>query len=133
MIRELLSIVPRRYHPFVVPGERRSAGMMPDMDAQRILSKADEIETARQAARLEAIGPLASILAERKQLEAALAETEGPYRRAYAKAGAAGWSDTELHQLGATAPEPTRRRSTRSTARSTASGASAQAGSPATS
>ncbi|MFJ3601093.1 hypothetical protein ACIPRU_32015 [Streptomyces sp. NPDC090126] len=52
------------------------------MDAQGILNKADEIETARQAARLEAIGPLASILAERKQLEAALAETDGPYRRA---------------------------------------------------
>ncbi|MFH9133934.1 hypothetical protein [Streptomyces sp. NPDC017524] len=38
------------------------------MDAQKTLSKADEIEAARQAARKDAIGPLATVLAERKQL-----------------------------------------------------------------
>ncbi|MYT82497.1 MULTISPECIES: hypothetical protein [unclassified Streptomyces] len=79
------------------------------MDAQRVLSKADEIEAARQAARKEAIGPLAAVLAERKRLEAALAETEAPYRKAYAKAEAADWSGAELGQLGAEAPEPPRR------------------------
>ncbi|WP_057668749.1 hypothetical protein [Streptomyces anulatus] len=80
------------------------------MDAQKILSKADEIEAARQAARKGAIGPLATILAERKQLEAALAETEAPYRKAYTTAAAAGWSGAELSQLGAEAPEPRRAR-----------------------
>lgn len=82
---------------------------MPGMDAQKILSKADEIEAARQAARKGAIGPLATILAERKQLEAALAETEAPYRKAYTTAEGAGWSGAELSQLGADAPEPHRR------------------------
>lgn len=83
--------------------------MMPLMDAQKILTKADEIEAARQAARKDAIGPLATILAERKQLEAALAETEAPYRRAYTRAEAAGWSGAELTQLGAEVPEAPRR------------------------
>ncbi|WP_162602920.1 hypothetical protein [Streptomyces sp. CS090A] len=101
------------------------------MDAQKILSKADEIESARQAARLEAIGPLATILARRKRLEAELAETDAPYRKAYAKAGAAGWSDTELNQLGADAPEPSRRRIGRPTSRSTSSVAVTAAQSPA--
>ncbi|MYW76743.1 hypothetical protein GTY38_01180 [Streptomyces sp. SID8369] len=95
------------------------------MDAQEILTKANSIEAARQAARLEAINEVAVILAERKQLEAALAETDGPYRKAYAKAGAAGWSESELGQLGADAPEPSRRRSARSS-RSTPSSAPSQ-------
>ncbi len=89
---------------------------MPGMDAQKILSKADEIEAARQAARKGAIGPLATILAERKRLEAALAETEAPYRKAYTTAEAAGWSGAELSQLGAEAPEPPRRARGRQTA-----------------
>ncbi|MER8268043.1 hypothetical protein ABT007_28035 [Streptomyces griseus] len=79
------------------------------MDAQKILGKADELDAARRAARKDAIGPLAAVLAERKRLEAALAETEAPYRKAYTKAEAAGWSGAELGQLGAEAPEPPRR------------------------
>ncbi|WP_371606829.1 hypothetical protein OG725_36910 (plasmid) [Streptomyces sp. NBC_01213] len=79
------------------------------MDAQKILNKANEIEAARQAARTDAIGPLAKVLAERKRLEAALAEMEAPYRRAYAKAEAAGWSSAELTQLGAEVPVSPRR------------------------
>ncbi len=107
---------------------------MPGMDAQKILDKAADIEAAKRAARSLAISSLATILAERKRLEAALADTEAPYRKAYAKAGAAGWSDAELSQLGADKPEPPRRggrgaRST-STARSNQAATGAPAESP---
>ncbi|MGC5401744.1 hypothetical protein ACPXCP_39150 [Streptomyces sp. DT20] len=77
------------------------------MDAQVILGKADAIEASRQAARKAAIVPLATILAERQQLQAALAQTEAPYGKAYAAAEAAGWESSELSELGA--DEPTRR------------------------
>ncbi|MFF3264982.1 hypothetical protein ACFYWO_38195 [Streptomyces sp. NPDC002932] len=91
------------------------------MDAQVILGKADAIEASRQAARKAAIAPLATILAERQQLQAALAQTEVPYGKAYAAAEAAGWESSELSELGA--EEPTRRpRSPRKRARSGTSG-----------
>ncbi|MCB5169592.1 hypothetical protein LG634_32895 [Streptomyces bambusae] len=77
------------------------------MDVHDILKKAQELQAARQTA----LQPLAEILAERKQLESMLADTEVGYGKAYAAAEKAGWSAAELTALGA--PEPTRRPSAR--------------------
>ncbi|MFP8906181.1 hypothetical protein [Streptomyces atacamensis] len=59
------------------------------------------------SSRLEAIKPLAELIAERKRLRDLLEQTEKPYGAAYAAATAAGWTAEELRQMGA--EEPTRR------------------------
>ncbi|MFD6918311.1 hypothetical protein [Streptomyces virginiae] len=67
------------------------------------------IETAQSllASRLDVVRPLAQIIAERKSLQAQLADVERRYGAAYASAEAGGWTTGELAQMGAT--EPTRR------------------------
>ncbi|MCX4808983.1 hypothetical protein OG594_46885 [Streptomyces sp. NBC_01214] len=67
------------------------------------------IETAESllSSRLDVVRPLAQIIAERKHLQAQLADVERRYGAAYANAEAGGWTTGELAQMGAT--EPTRR------------------------
>ena len=74
---------------------------MPAMaSAQEILRRMEEI----QAARAEAIEPLAEILEERGELLRQVAALDEPYGRAFAAAEAAGWSATELVAMGAEEP-----------------------------
>lgn len=60
-----------------------------------------------QAARAEAIAPLAQIQDERADLLRRLAALDEPYGKAYADAEVAGWSPQELTEIGI--DEPVRR------------------------
>ena len=55
-------------------------------------------------AQLDALGPLESILQERKDLKAKLAEIDIRYGEAYSAAEATGWSVKQLAALGAEEP-----------------------------
>lgn len=57
-----------------------------------------------QAARAEAITPLAELLEERGELQRQLAALDEPYGRPFANAEAAGWSTEELVAMGAEEP-----------------------------
>ncbi len=57
-----------------------------------------------QAARAEAITPLAEIQEERAELLRRLASLDEPYGKAYAEAEVAGWSPEELAEIGIDEP-----------------------------
>ncbi|GAA0464597.1 hypothetical protein GCM10009544_28690 [Streptomyces stramineus] len=65
------------------------------------MRQAQEINAARETA----LGPLASLLADRKTLRDEFEKTEEPYGRAYVEAQAAGWTAEELKGLGAEEPK----------------------------
>ena len=67
----------------------------------QILQRAQELHAAKMAA----LAPLAELVATREELRRRLAESDGAYGRAYADAEAAGWSATDLADIGAEVPE----------------------------
>ncbi|MFJ6372637.1 hypothetical protein [Streptomyces virginiae] len=76
------------------------------MDAHEILKKTQDLQAAQQAAKQAAMVPFAELLATRIRLQSEFADTEAPYRKAYAAVMAAGWSPAELAGIGATEPAP---------------------------
>ncbi len=71
-----------------------------DDPTARIVREAEE----RNRARLEAVRPLANVLAQINQVKAHLDELETSYGRSYADAVRNGWSPEELSGLGAHEP-----------------------------
>jgi len=54
--------------------------------------------------RVNLIGDLAKIMEDRAKVQERLEELEKQYAAAYSKAGAGGWTESELRRLGAEAP-----------------------------
>lgn len=91
-----------------------------DHTPDSIISAAEKL----LASRIEAVRPLADLVAERKRLRKLLEDTEKPYGAAYAAAEAAGWTAEELRQMGAEPPTKRpagRPRGSRSRSRSSSS------------
>ncbi|MFD9453444.1 hypothetical protein ACFWBC_10180 [Streptomyces sp. NPDC059985] len=99
------------------------------MSAHEILQRMEKL----QAARAEAITPLAEIQEERAELLRRLASLDEPYGKAYAEAEVAGWSPEELAEIGIDEPlkRPKGRPRTRKAVVAKKSAAAAPGASPA--
>lgn len=102
-------------------GDTRTLSAMttnnPEDPTTAIVQQAEELNQAR----MNAVRPLAAVLARRKQLQAELAATDEEYGKTYAEAERNGWTAEELKDIGAEEPvrrprgRPAKRRSSKKT------------------